>query len=117
MALAEFFVLVPDLPNAPRAAVRDAHMARIIPMIKSGELVRFGGATLDHQPTEEELKAENVATALSFTGSAMLVVAESEEEVREKFKEDPYVKEGVWDWEKARIWPMKTVISKPVAGR
>jgi hypothetical protein len=104
-------------------------MARIMPMIKSGELVRFGGATLDHPPTEEEMKAEDIATSLSFTGSAMLVVAESEvsvdliiargvgerwmlmcgdvqqEEVKEKFKEDPYVKEGVWDWEKARIWP------------
>lgn len=43
-------------------------------------------------------------------GSAMIFVAESEEEVKERLKGDVYTKEGVWDVENAQIWPFRCAI-------
>lgn len=80
-------------------------MARVLPLIASGRVLRFGGATLAESILTDLPEGSNIGEALKFTGSAMLVVAESEEEVRESWRVDPYVTEGVWDWERARIWP------------
>ena len=36
----------------------------------------------------------------------MLALAESEEEVRRRIREDVYAKEEVWDLESVQIWPV-----------
>ena len=78
-------------------------MARAIPMIQRGEFIRFGGAYLTHHLPEPSAYADD--TKVPFEGSAMIVVAESEADVRAQLAEDPYVTGGVWNLEKARIFP------------
>ena len=41
-----------------------------------------------------------------FNGSALIVVAENEAEVRELISQDIYTRSGVWDVEKAQIIPV-----------
>lgn len=72
-------------------------------MIQRGEFFRFGGAFLDHHPENQGDYADD--SKIAFKGSAMVVVGESVEDVKQKLAEDPYVTGGVWDLEKARIWP------------
>lgn len=45
-------------------------------------------------------------------GSAMLVGANSKEEVVERLKKDIYVTGGVWDWDKVQIYPFKSALRK-----
>jgi len=59
---------------------------------------------LEEQPKE--------GTPLKFKGSAMLVGANSREEVIERLKRDVYVTNGVWDWEKIQIIPFKSAVRK-----
>jgi uncharacterized protein YciI len=58
----------------------------------------FAGAMLESHSTEG---------TPSFKGSAMLLMAESEEQARELLKNDIYVRSGVWDLEKAQIIPVR----------
>ncbi|KAL7273482.1 hypothetical protein RUND412_003657 [Rhizina undulata] len=106
--LYEFFVHLPDLPNANRHRARPLHLQKAIPMIRNNDFLRFGGAYLkSHPETAEEDPVDRMA------GSFTVVVAESKEDVIKRLKEDPYTTEGVWDIEKARIWPFKTAVSVP----
>ena len=41
-----------------------------------------------------------------ITGSVMLAVAESKEEVVRQLKEDIYFKSGVWDWDRVQVYPV-----------
>lgn len=103
------FVILPDIPGCSRPATRPKHLKRAAEM---PGFFRMGGAYLEKHPeTPEEATDEK----LKFQGSAMLVVAESEEDVMEKLKVDPYVVEGVWDLSKARIWHFKTAVSQPLS--
>ncbi|KAF8475026.1 hypothetical protein BDZ91DRAFT_650213 [Kalaharituber pfeilii] len=101
--LNEYFVQLPDLPSAPRTLQRTAHLARAVPMALRCDFFRMGGACLSHHIAGKD-PAQLQDAELPFVGSAMLVTAESEEQVREILREDPYVTGGVWDLEKARIW-------------
>lgn len=49
-----------------------------------------------------------------MTGSVMLIMAESEEEVRRFAAEDVYTRSGVWDMDAIKIWPFKTAVRKGV---
>lgn len=91
------FVIVPDLPGANRPAVRPKHLERA----RALGHFKFGGAYLDRHPETPE---EATDSSLTFKGSAMIMVAENEEDARQKLAEDPYVLEGVWDLSKARLW-------------
>ncbi|KAL8795689.1 MAG: hypothetical protein Q9195_001927 [Heterodermia aff. obscurata] len=43
-----------------------------------------------------------------MTGSVMLAVAESKEDVVQQLKEDIYFKSGVWDWDRVQIHPVSS---------
>lgn len=57
----------------------------------------------------EEHPAEGATGPPKMKGSAMVVVAESEKEVKEIIEADIYAKSGVWDAEKAQIWPVSVI--------
>jgi hypothetical protein len=76
-------------------------LKNIVPNHEAG-LVPLGGAYLQEHPKEGETP--------KMMGSAMIFVADSEEEVREKLRADVYTKEGVWDVEKAQVWPFRTAL-------
>jgi uncharacterized protein YciI len=56
------------------------------------------------------LESHSTEGTPSFKGSAMLLMAESEEQARELLKKDIYVRSGVWDLEKAQIIPFKSAV-------
>ena len=60
----------------------------------------MGGAYLS-----SEIKAGHEGPP-PIIGSVLLAVASSEEEVREKLKQDVYVKEGVWDMDRVIVHPV-----------
>ncbi|OAP60901.1 hypothetical protein AYL99_05903 [Fonsecaea erecta] len=99
----EWLVIVPDHPNAleKRLAVRPQHLQGLKPKIDAG-IVVFGGATLSQQPAEGETP--------NMTGSAMLIKANTEQEVRDFLDSDPYTKGGAWDASKAQIMPFKCAV-------
>ncbi|KAM5369659.1 hypothetical protein ACJZ2D_008918 [Fusarium nematophilum] len=57
----------------------------------------FGGATLKERVTPGQ--------APDITGSAMMVFATSREDVLARLKDDPLVKERIWDLDNAQIHP------------
>lgn len=99
----EYLVTIPDVPGAleKRLAARPTHLSNLKPRIESGQVV-FGGATLSKQPAEGE--------APDMTGSAMLIKANSEAEVRAILEEDAYVKGGAWDISKVVITPFRCAV-------
>lgn len=50
---------------------------------------------------------------MNFAGSTLMVVAENRQAVIDMIKDDVYVKSGVWDLEKAMIWPAKIAFRFP----
>ncbi|EAL90102.1 uncharacterized protein AFUA_4G06860 [Aspergillus fumigatus Af293] len=52
------------------------------------------------------LESHSTEGTPSFKGSAMLLMAESEEQAKELLSKDIYVRSGVWDLEKAQIIPI-----------
>ncbi|KAH8747935.1 hypothetical protein F5883DRAFT_653349 [Diaporthe sp. PMI_573] len=93
----EWLIYVPDFPDAKdrRTAVFLQHIARI----KSDpeDFWVFGGATLKDCVTPGQPP--------HITGSAMLVYALSRDYVLARLKNDPLVKERIWDLENATIHP------------
>ncbi|KAL8857335.1 MAG: hypothetical protein Q9178_006101 [Gyalolechia marmorata] len=65
---------------------------------------QFGGALLDDVPQPGQ--------SLKICGSAMLVQADSREEVLQVIQQDIYSKNGVWDLEKVQIYPFKCAFRK-----
>ncbi|KAG7004834.1 peroxisomal-coenzyme A synthetase [Physcia stellaris] len=51
-----------------------------------------------------------------ITGSIMLALAESKEEVIQQLKEDIYSTSGVWDWDKVQVHPFKSAFRKNMEG-
>jgi hypothetical protein len=49
-------------------------------------------------------------------GSALVIVASSKEEVIERLKSDIYGSSGVWDIDKAQIWPFRSAIRSSLSG-
>jgi uncharacterized protein len=99
----EYLVTIPDVPGTleKRLQVRPAHLANLKPLIEKGQVV-FGGAMLTKQPAEGE--------SPDFTGSCMLIKANSEEEVKDLINGDEYAKAGTWDIAKAQIVAFKCAV-------
>jgi len=70
------------------------HLAAVKPNAESGFWV-LGGAMLEDVPKE--------GSPLKITGSVMMAVAGSKEEVMEKIKSDIYADKGVWDMDKVSL--------------
>lgn len=97
----EWLVIVPDKPDAlqKRLAARPKHLEKIQPRVEGGQVV-LGGALLREHPS--------VDGAPDMYGSAMVIKAETEQEVRSLIENDDYTKAGAWDVEKAQIIPFKS---------
>ncbi|KAF2155576.1 hypothetical protein K461DRAFT_290595 [Myriangium duriaei CBS 260.36] len=101
----EWLVIVKDKPNTlpERMKVRPQHLTNIGPLVSDGR-VTMGGATLTSQPVEGQ--------KLEIDGSALMVQAETREEVVQILEKDIYATSGVWDVENAQILPFKTAVRK-----
>ncbi|KAI1085464.1 hypothetical protein F5B20DRAFT_5030 [Whalleya microplaca] len=106
--LNDFLVQIPDKPNAlpSRMSNLAAHLSHNKIDIEAGRLVMAGPTLAQHPKTADE--------ALPITGSAMLVKAGSESEVRQIIAANPYGKLGVWDLEKATVVPFRCVVRTPL---
>ncbi|EFQ98852.1 hypothetical protein MGYG_01867 [Nannizzia gypsea CBS 118893] len=87
----EWIVMMPDKPGMleKRVEVRNTHLQNLGPILESGFL-KMGGSTLDQHPAEGE-------NPPPMNGSALVVAAESVEEIREILSKDIYATSGVWD--------------------
>jgi uncharacterized protein len=61
------------------------------------------GAMFNSHPKEGETP--------SFKGSAMMLLAENEEEARKLLENDVYTRNGVWDIENVQIIPVRLFLS------
>ncbi|POS76024.1 hypothetical protein DHEL01_v205575 [Diaporthe helianthi] len=104
----EWLVVIPDKPGAlaKRLEVRPQHFEGLTKLKESGKF-KMGGAVLEEMPPDDEI------SSMKFSGSTLMVVAESKQEVIDLIKDDVYVKSGVWDFEKAQIWPAKIAFRYP----
>ncbi|KAI0470703.1 hypothetical protein GGR56DRAFT_140679 [Xylariaceae sp. FL0804] len=104
----EWLVVVPDKPGAhqKRLDVRPKHFEGLKPLLESGKL-KTGGAVLSEKPDGDD------ATKFDFYGSTMVFVAASRAEVVETLRRDVYATSGVWDVDKAQIWPAKIAFRTP----
>lgn len=100
----EWLVVVPDKPNAlsTRVSVRDKHLAGLKPNIDAGITV-FGGAMMEEHPREGE--------APKMKGSAMVLKADSEADLRKILEGDTYTVNGVWDLENIQIYPVNNALA------
>ncbi|KAJ3515062.1 hypothetical protein NM208_g15008 [Fusarium decemcellulare] len=93
----EWLVYVPDLPDAQerRTAVFPQHVQRM----KSDpqDFWVFGGATLKDRVIPGQPP--------HITGSGMLIFASSREAVLARLRDDPLVRERVWDIANAQVHP------------
>ncbi|RYP02752.1 hypothetical protein DL764_005626 [Monosporascus ibericus] len=105
----EWLVVVPDKPGQQqkRLEVRSQHFAGLKNYIESGQF-KTGGAILNSKP-----ESDDDPTKFDFYGSTIIVVAESREEVVGILEKDIYATSGVWDVEKAQIWPAKIAFRDP----
>lgn len=117
----EYIVILPDRPDVlpKRMAVRphvspitsfrpatnappSSHLQAITPGVDSG-FWTLGGAYLSEPIREGEEGHPKIK------GSVMMALAGSEEEVWARLKEDVYFREGVWDWDQVKVWPVSVV--------
>ncbi|KAI1852775.1 hypothetical protein JX265_003261 [Neoarthrinium moseri] len=96
--LRDYLVHVPDHPNtlSIRLATNKEHNEDAIPLVKAGR-VPFFGSTLSRHGVEGEQPIEN--------GTIMVFKARSEEEIKAIIKKDVFTKAGVWNADRAMIWP------------
>ncbi|CCC12347.1 unnamed protein product [Sordaria macrospora k-hell] len=99
----EWLVVVPDFEGVgeKRLEVRPKTLTYLPPK----------GAVLSEPPTSDDPKT------FKFAGSTIVLLAESREEVIEILKGDVYAQKGVWDVEKAQMWPFKCAFRFPVPGQ
>ncbi|KJZ73871.1 hypothetical protein HIM_06764 [Hirsutella minnesotensis 3608] len=65
------------------------------------------GALLKDVPVDDD------PNNFEFTGSTIVCVAESKEDVLNQLRNDIYTASGVWDTEKAQIYPFKCAFRNP----
>ncbi|KAA8634249.1 hypothetical protein SMACR_05525 [Sordaria macrospora] len=108
----EWLVVVPDFEGVgeKRLEVRPDHFAGLGKNVDNG-CFQMGGAVLSEPPTSDDPKT------FKFAGSTIVLLAESREEVIEILKGDVYAQKGVWDVEKAQMWPFKCAFRFPVPGQ
>ncbi|KAI5200258.1 hypothetical protein E4T39_05798 [Aureobasidium subglaciale] len=87
--------------TSPLTERRRQHLSNLKPDADSGFWI-LGGAMLEDVPKE--------GSPLKISGSVMMALASSKEEVLEKIKKDIYAGEGVWDMDKIQIFPFKSAI-------
>ncbi|EYE97888.1 uncharacterized protein EURHEDRAFT_449119, partial [Aspergillus ruber CBS 135680] len=98
----EFLCICPDKPGVidKRLEVRGNHLEGATKLVSEGSLVLGVGAMFnDSHPKEGETP--------SFKGSAMMLLAENEEEARKLLENDVYTRNGVWDIENVQIIPVR----------
>ena len=83
------------------------HLEGVIEPHKSGQ-IPFGGAYMSSPPVEGQTPP--------MIGSALIIVASTKDEVVERLKSDIYCKSGVWDVDKAQIWPFRSAIRSRLSG-
>ncbi|KAL7959467.1 hypothetical protein V8C34DRAFT_279710 [Trichoderma compactum] len=107
----EFVLVIPDKPGpevrAKRLQVRPQHFSDMAPTLKDGWL-KMGGGILHEVPEDD-----NDPNTFDFAGSIMVLVAKSKEDAINKVKDDIYVRAGVWDLEKAQVYPFKKAFRFP----
>ncbi|KAI8713673.1 hypothetical protein NCS52_01212500 [Fusarium sp. LHS14.1] len=98
--LQEYLVHISDLPDtlAKRLDLLKRHNQDAAPLVKAGR-VPFFGSTLAHHSANSEQPAEN--------GTVMIIRAESVDEIKDIIQKDVFTIEGVWDFEKLKIWAFK----------
>ena len=79
------------MPGAPFSK----HFEALQPLIEAGTL-KVGGGIFNSVPVGDD------PTQWEFGGSALIVRAESKDEVIEMLRRDIYTASGVWDVEKVR---------------
>ncbi|KAI1942903.1 hypothetical protein LOZ39_005705 [Ophidiomyces ophidiicola] len=114
----DWIVVVHDRKDSTlerRMAARDQHIGNLGPLIDSGLLKMGGsirgvpltdcpsGAILKNHPKEGEAPPMN--------GSALVVSADTEEEIREALSNDIYAKTGVWDLNNIEIYPFRCALN------
>ncbi|KAI1819089.1 hypothetical protein F4861DRAFT_544274 [Xylaria intraflava] len=104
----EWLLIIPDKPGMQekRLEVRAQHLAGVKSLSESG-WAKTGGGILNEKPEGDD------PTKYSFYGSAVVVVAESKEEILERLRGDIYATSGVWDLDKIQIWPAKFAFRNP----
>lgn len=95
----EFLIVIPDFPDmkSARAKARPGHIRDATPLIES-KLITYFGVTLSEDDAGHEL----------INGSAIVMKAESENEVRAFLEKDEYTKSGVWNVKDAKIWRFRS---------
>ncbi|KAI1760820.1 hypothetical protein GGR53DRAFT_508075 [Hypoxylon sp. FL1150] len=106
--LNDFLVQIPDKPDvlATRFSNVGTHMARLKGLIEVGTIVMSGPTLAAHPKSTDE--------GLAINGSAWLVRANTEEEVRAVVADDVYAKLGVWDLDNVTVTPFKCAVRKPL---
>ncbi|OJJ87091.1 uncharacterized protein ASPGLDRAFT_32819 [Aspergillus glaucus CBS 516.65] len=104
----EFLCICPDKPGVidKRLEVRPQHLENAKKSVSEGSLVLGGAMFNDSHPKEGETP--------SFKGSAMMLLAENEEEARKLLENDVYTKNGVWDIENVQIIPFQSAVRLPL---
>ncbi|KAI6085562.1 hypothetical protein F4821DRAFT_149004 [Hypoxylon rubiginosum] len=106
--LNDFLVQIPDKPDVLSTRVSNVgtHMARLKGLIEVGTIVMSGPTLASHPKSTDE--------GLAINGSAWLVRANTEEEVRAVVADDIYAKLGVWDIDNVTVTPFKCAVRKPL---
>ncbi|KAH9985940.1 hypothetical protein F4779DRAFT_611984 [Xylariaceae sp. FL0662B] len=104
----EFLVIVPDKPGTTqtRIDVRQKHFEGLKPHLDSGAY-KVGGAILNEVPQSDD------PITFDWHGSTLIAVASSADEIKENLRRDIYTTSGVWDVDKAQIWPVKLAFRYP----
>ncbi|KAI1213210.1 uncharacterized protein F4807DRAFT_314017 [Annulohypoxylon truncatum] len=106
--LNDFLVRIPDRPDvlATRISNVQAHMAGLKGLVESGTIVMSGPTLAEHPKTAD--------AGLAINGSAWLVRANTEADVRAIVANDIYAKIGVWDLDNVTVTPFKCAVRKPL---
>lgn len=91
----QYLILVYDKPNVleKRFKVRDLHIKGAREFIKKGNILQAGALIEDEK----------------MVGSTLFVDFKSKNDMDSWLKNEPYVKNGVWDMDKIQILPIKVL--------
>ncbi|KAF2707070.1 hypothetical protein K504DRAFT_49565 [Pleomassaria siparia CBS 279.74] len=109
----EWLVIAPDFEGAleKRLSVRPKHMEGIKADPEAFWLWGVCVCVTTGAMLEEPVK-EGDTSPPKMKGSALLVAAQTKEEVVERLQKDAYFKNEVWDWAKVQIIPFKSALRK-----
>ncbi|KAM5358055.1 hypothetical protein ACJZ2D_015652 [Fusarium nematophilum] len=102
----EFLIYMPDHAGAShkRQATRPLHIQGM--KEDPEDFWQMGGFSVAEHPKAGGEPSPN--------GSAMIVYAESKDQVLERLQNDVFAKEGIWDVDNAHIVPFYSVVRRPV---